>query len=539
MAGNLNLTNGYGVQQAVQALVNKSTGSFFYVASDSNPNVTALDGLYPPDLNGLVRRYSTIDAAINACTASTNNMIFVAPGHTETVAGASGITFDVAGVSLVGLGTGNNRPVLTFSATASTIVVSAANVSISNIVLTPSINAVVSALVVTGNNCTIDVESQDASATVEFASVLRLDTADNATVKLKHLGFIAGDTNAGLITLDDTDNASIEIDTYGVVTAAGWVNFVDSLSTNVSVRGRMYTSGITNYTRDVVDTIGSSIWDAVIFDASLGGFVSGGSASALAPDDVGTVAADVTTIKGNVGGVDSATNVLGADDADNQFASTNVAANRDGSVLERLEALEQNQVDDVAGNALGFDDANNVFSSSSVVANLDGSILERLEALMDPLGGYDPVLGFRVTKTGDPAAASGLDALFTVTGRCLITHLSGEVTTQLATVTTIKITDVTNTVDLCAATTVTNDVVGTMYALPGLSAEILNGTGGTPVVGSVPAVTIPSGTAGRIVGDAQAALTLQQTGDQVGTGAIAWVLYYKPLTSASSIVAAA
>ncbi len=191
--------------------------------------------------------------------------------------------------------------------------------------------------------------------------------------------------------------------------------------------------------------------------------------------------------------------------------------------------------------AIGADNANNAFASSSVVANLNGSVLERLEALMDPLGGYDPLLGFRVTKNSNLADGSGTDNLFTITGRCLITHLSGEVTTQIGTSDTIKLSDVTNTVDLCAATTVTSDVVGTMYALPGISAQILNGTGGTPVVGSIPNIPAggASGGAMQIIGDVQGAITLAQVANAAGTGVVAWVLYYKPLTAASSIVAAA
>lgn len=188
---------------------------------------------------------------------------------------------------------------------------------------------------------------------------------------------------------------------------------------------------------------------------------------------------------------------------------------------------------------IGADSANNTAATTLVVANKDGSVLERLEALMDPLGGYDPYLGFRVTKTSNLADGSGTDDLFTVTGRCLITHLSGEVTTVIGGAATMKLRDTTNSIDLCAATTIDTDAVGTMYALPGLSAQILNGTGGTPVIGSIPNMTIPSSGAMQIVGDVQAPLTISHVLDAADTGAVAWVLYYKPLTAASSIVAAA
>lgn len=106
--------------------------------------------------------HATIDKAINACTANRGDKVYVLPGHTETVSGASGITLDVAGVEIIGVGDGADRPTITFSATASTIVMSGASTSIKNIILVPSINAVVSPIVVSGANCIVDVEVQDA-----------------------------------------------------------------------------------------------------------------------------------------------------------------------------------------------------------------------------------------------------------------------------------------------------------------------------------------------------------------------------------------
>ncbi len=72
--------------------------------------------------------------------------------------------------------------------------------------------------------------------------------------------------------------------------------------------------------------------------------------------------------------------MLGRDDNNNTAATTNVAANADGSILERIEYL-QGLVGGVDGaaNVLGANDADNQFDSSAVVANVDGSVLERLE----------------------------------------------------------------------------------------------------------------------------------------------------------------
>lgn len=81
--------------------------------------------------------FSTIDAAIGQCVANRGDIIFVKPGHAETLSAAGAITADIAGVAIVGLGAGSNRPTLTLdTATTTTISVSAANVSFKNIIVT-------------------------------------------------------------------------------------------------------------------------------------------------------------------------------------------------------------------------------------------------------------------------------------------------------------------------------------------------------------------------------------------------------------------
>lgn len=124
---------------------------------------------------------------------------------------------------------------------------------------------------------------------------------------------------------------------------------------------------------------------------------------------------------------DSATSVLGAvgaDNANNAFASTNVAANEDGSVLERLEQLQEavnrgsgtslaanKSVVDALGTdgttvtdsavsvlgAIGANNGDNAFDSSSVAANVDGSVLERLEAVISRWLGADTAANHDVT----------------------------------------------------------------------------------------------------------------------------------------------
>lgn len=76
--------------------------------------------------------FSTIDYAIGQCTANRGDIIFVKPGHAENVGAAAAIAADVAGVAIIGLGTGASRPTLTWTAAAGTVTVTAADVTFSN-----------------------------------------------------------------------------------------------------------------------------------------------------------------------------------------------------------------------------------------------------------------------------------------------------------------------------------------------------------------------------------------------------------------------
>ena len=122
-----------------------SNGTYFFVSSvaGSSSN-TGVDMNFP---------YSTVAAAITAST--TGDVIVMLPGHTETISTAGGWT-PKAGTSIVGLGFGSNRPKITFSAAAATILVSAASVYFNNFVVTSGITELVTIFSVSGVECIIN-----------------------------------------------------------------------------------------------------------------------------------------------------------------------------------------------------------------------------------------------------------------------------------------------------------------------------------------------------------------------------------------------
>lgn len=484
-----NKESGYG--KHTQSYPFMGGGQVFVVARNAAAGRQVMQDTFK-GFNGGNRYFATVDAAINATTANRGDVIYVCPNHTETFTAAAGFALDVAGVSVIGLGSGNNRPTFTISSTdnAGTITQSGNNTVLKNIVVVTNDDALTNAVVVSGDNCYTEFEHQDTSAAIEAATVVRGDTANNWTLKLKHLGFTTGNAMVSTIRLDDCDNVDIEVDAYGVMTTA-IVEMVDVLSTNVKVKGNFYVSGTTDLSKNVVDTITSSTWWVEGFDGAAGAAFSGGSGNAVAVGDLSAIASDVTTIKGNVGGTDSATNVLGADDADNQFASTNVAANEDGTVLERLEQLQEavnkgtgtalaankSLVDALGtdGNAttdsavglvgiIGSNTATTAFDSTNVVANKDGNVLERLENLEATI--QKTIAKVQTTPSG------GADALFTITGGPIhVVSIWGVVTTVLvgAANGTLQATTTDPAATTAMSTTVAidNDAKGTVYTFVG------------------------------------------------------------------------
>ena len=110
---------------------------------DSGTGVNTNNGKRPS------RAVATLDYAIGLCTASRGDIIVVLPGHAETYTAASSLVCDVAGVTVIGIGEGAERPTFTLSATTSTMTVTAASVHLENLLFITTA-VVVAPLTVTG-----------------------------------------------------------------------------------------------------------------------------------------------------------------------------------------------------------------------------------------------------------------------------------------------------------------------------------------------------------------------------------------------------
>ena len=149
-----------------------TTGNLWFVDSGAS---SGGNGLSP---EGAV---TTIDAAINLATASNGDIIIVMEGHAENIAAAAGIALDVIGLTIVGLGRGRSRPVITFiTDVAASFNISAASNHVENLVLVNGIDAQtamvnISAADVVIKDCEIQVSD---GSTATLLGILTTDAAD-------------------------------------------------------------------------------------------------------------------------------------------------------------------------------------------------------------------------------------------------------------------------------------------------------------------------------------------------------------------------
>ena len=181
-----------------------TTGEVFFVSSGTGSNVTGAG-------RNSDTPFATIAYALTQCTASKGDRIYCLPGHAETIAAAASIACSVAGVSIIGLGNGSNRPTITFNGTDSVITISAANVTLRNVILAAGVDEVVKAISVTAAFATIDAVDINEVAAKQFIQFcLTNASADDLTIQnCVHQQATAPAANSLWIQLVGADRARI------------------------------------------------------------------------------------------------------------------------------------------------------------------------------------------------------------------------------------------------------------------------------------------------------------------------------------------
>jgi hypothetical protein len=181
-----------------------TTGDRWFV--DSNNGATTNSGTSPDDaLAGL-------EAAVQKCTANRGDIIYVMPGHAENVATAGAIDLDIEGISVIGLGNGDNRPQFTFiTNTTADIDIDADNIKIKNIIFRCNKDALAAPIDVNKAYCTIeDCEFIDLSTLNAVRWILTDANANYMRVSRCINRGTATAGNTAFITLVGSDHVIIE-----------------------------------------------------------------------------------------------------------------------------------------------------------------------------------------------------------------------------------------------------------------------------------------------------------------------------------------
>lgn len=162
------------------------------------------------------RPFATLQYALNQCTANKGDVVIIKPGYTQTVSNATGLLFNKAGVAIIGLGAGSNRPTFTFStATTANIPVTAANMSIQNCLFIANFADIVSVFTATGTATPTDFsiencEFRDKSSILDFLAIV----TGNATANSLDGFRFASNKISSLTTTAGRGSISIGSDTF-------------------------------------------------------------------------------------------------------------------------------------------------------------------------------------------------------------------------------------------------------------------------------------------------------------------------------------
>lgn len=188
--------------------MSRTTGNRFYVDSGASDNGDTNSYGQTPDAP-----FATIDFAVGQCTANNGDIIYVMPGHAETVSAAAGLDLDVAGITIIGLGNGSDTPTVTLdTANTADIDIDAANITVENIHFVANFLDVAAAIDVNSDDFTLrNCRFTDTSAILN-AKIWVQDgsgtTSDRITIEGCRCDTL-GTANTHFVNLEGTGNGHI------------------------------------------------------------------------------------------------------------------------------------------------------------------------------------------------------------------------------------------------------------------------------------------------------------------------------------------
>ena len=475
--------------------------------------------------------FLTLDYAVSQCAASKGDVIYLMPGHAETISTAAlspGV--DVAGVKIVGLGQGASRPTFTFTHVDANIIVSAAGCSMRNILFLVGVDNLVEAVDVNSNDFLLeDCEVREGSALQATTSVDITGAGANACDRTvirncKIISEAAGAVNAIQI--------SQVVD--GLVIEGCWISgdFSDAAISSNQICTNMLIRN------NVVRNVNAADWAIELSGAATGlcvgnRLMSDAAATCLDPGSLMCVDNEMVNAidRSSIPVPTTATGVLptGAIGAASFAAGAiDAAAIANDAIDATAIATGAVDADAIADNAI---DAGAIAADAITNAKIADNALAGEQFALS--AGEKTTDGVVITRATAALPQTATAAIFTVTGLVLLRRIVGYITTQIGAVANAtKLLAVTTgagaDTDLCAALDINGYVVDSRLEITGTFANAMVRildlpaayTQATPVV-------IPPGT-----------IAVNCAGSDGGTGRVRWSITYVPLETGAQVVAA-
>jgi len=234
----------YGAIAKTYAALNPQAKVFFVAPSAASWLGDFLN-LFPSDGDGVPRVHTTITAALANCVSNRGDVILVLPGHTTTITAAAGLDIEKHGVSIIGLGQGLARPIITFTtATTADMDIDADNVTIENFQITIGFDAVAAPIDVNKTNFTL-----------RKCKVVLADATNQAT-----LGILT-DANAGGLVVEDCQ--------FLGTADAGTAAAIRIVGGDAHVIRRNFFQGAYTTTLGAIDNVTTACTNALIEDNAI------------------------------------------------------------------------------------------------------------------------------------------------------------------------------------------------------------------------------------------------------------------------------
>lgn len=185
-----------------------------YIYVDSNNGSDTLSGTSRTAAKG------TLAGALLAATAGKGDVIFLMPGHAESIINATGTILSVSGVSIIGLGTGALRPTFTFTtANTANIPVTAANITVKNVLFVGNFLSIASVFTATSTNTPTDFtvdgcSFRDVDSTHGFLSIVTGNATANSLDRLRFINnridSLSASWGPAIVILSTTNGARVE-----------------------------------------------------------------------------------------------------------------------------------------------------------------------------------------------------------------------------------------------------------------------------------------------------------------------------------------